>query len=389
MTMARIAIGAMIVLAVALAALSRSGDAQQFVLPTPKGQLGGAPPAPSAAIPVTPPVPPLATIPIVFEQAPTPPAAETIATAPASAHPATPRTGVASNGLIDNAVRSVVTVVVAGAATPASGTIVADGRHVVTALDAVGSASGAEVISADGVRESATVVGGDPESGLAVLQIDDGAEPALDFAKTPLAVGDAVVAMAGAASRVEQSKSSGVVTSTSVWRPTGPPAALLVAIDPPAAPPANGGALIGPDGLLAGVLIDDRLAGASETGGQPGSLAAGVGFAVPAPVVARVVDDLVNLSHVNYPWLGVVTAPAAVQAGSIQVVAVIPDSPAAQAGIEAGDVLVALDGRGFGPEAPASVSLLAHTPGDRVRIELRRDGSAQTVAATLGARPPA
>ncbi|HEU0114435.1 MAG TPA: PDZ domain-containing protein, partial [Thermomicrobiales bacterium] len=133
--------------------------------------------------------------------------------------------------------------------------------------------------------------------------------------------------------------------------------------------------------------IDDRLAGSTSLRGST-TIAEGVRYAVPAPLVARVVGDLMRQGHVDYPYLGVTVAPATDEpAGPVRVAAAISGGPAADAGIEAGDVLVGLDGRRFGPDAPASVTLLAHAPGDRVRIELRRDGRDQTVEATLGTKP--
>ncbi|HEU5432661.1 MAG TPA: trypsin-like peptidase domain-containing protein [Thermomicrobiales bacterium] len=383
--MLRLAIGVIVVAALALAVLAPNGSAQNL-LPTPKGQLGGAPAAPSAAIPVTPPVPPLATIPIVLAPAPTSPLPAAVATAPAVNRSATPRPGAVPAAPIARSARSIATIAIASSAT-GSGTIVADGRHVVTALDVIGSATTAEVIGADGVRAKATVVGADPESGLAVLEIDANLGQALAFAPAPLAVGDPVGAIGGGGG-AGQAMSSGIVTATDAWFPAGPPATWLVAIDAPAGAAADGGALVDADGALAGVLIDDRLAGANATTAQPDAVGS-VRYAVPAAIVRRVVDDLIRMGHVNYPWLGVAAAAApGAREGPAQVVAVIPGSPAAQAGIEAGDVLVALDGRPFGPGAPASVALLAHAPGDRVRIELRRDGVDQTLTVSLGAKPP-
>jgi S1-C subfamily serine protease len=368
------------VLGIALACWSGGGLAQDL-LPTPRGQLGGKVPLPTPAIPVTPPVPPLATIPIVLAPAPaapTSPAPSLVATTTASV--------VASPGSAAQAADSVVTIQVAGV-TAGSGSIVADGGVVVTARDVVGASSDVDMIDARGDHVAASVVGVDPESGLAVLHADRAIGPALAFSAATAAVGDPVVAVGGDGASGSQPSVHGVVASTGIWFPSGPPAVLLLETDVRAPASANGGPLIDAQGALAGVLIDDRLAGspaASPSSGVGGSLH----YAVPAPMVARVVDGLLSHGQVDYPFWGMAVAPATDDpAGPIRIGDVIPGSPAAQAGLQAGDVLIALDAVSFGPRSPASVELLMHVPGDRVQVRVRRDGVERTVDVALGARP--
>jgi S1-C subfamily serine protease len=390
--MVRLSIGVFLLVAVALAfalgAYAPAGVAQNY-LPTPRGQLGGAPAAPSAAIPLTPPVPPLATIPIVEPPAlalPTPASAgATAGTAvAATAFPAASATPVGAS-----AARSVVAIETPDRSAPASGVVVADGGVVVTALDAVGSAPRVEVVDAEGGRSTATVIGRDPESGLTVLRLAGSPRPALAIAGAPPATG-AGATVVGAGPGDRRLAEQALVAGTTVWFPSGPPAALLIAIDPPVANGMNGGALVDANGELAGVLIDDRLAGDRQSSVSSAEATRSVRFAVPAPVVARVVDETVRQGHVAYPYLGVVIAPAAdATAGPALVVQVAPGGPAARAGIEPGDLLLGLDGATFGPMLPASVALLAHAPDDRVALIVRRAGVERTVEATLGARPGA
>src|SRR5581483_2002101 len=143
---------------IALACWSAGGFAQDLA-PTPRGQLGGKVPLPTPAIPITPPVPPLATIPIVLAPAPAAP------TAAPSLNVTTTASAMASPISAPQAAASVVTIQVAGVAT-GSGSVVADGSVVVTARDVVGASADVVVIDARGERVGASVLGVDPDSGL-------------------------------------------------------------------------------------------------------------------------------------------------------------------------------------------------------------------------------
>jgi S1-C subfamily serine protease len=146
---------------------------------------------------------------------------------------------------------------------------------------------------------------------------------------------------------------------------------------------ALGGALADPRGAVVGITtaVDE-----DETGGW---------FVMPVEAVDKVVDDLLTDGTVHGCWLGIEGAdtPDPAQAGSTSgggtsVTSVIDDSPAALGGLAVGDVVVGLDDRPVTHMPDLNVALRAHSPGDRVDVDVTRpDGSRVTLVITLGEAP--
>ncbi len=126
--------------------------------------------------------------------------------------------------------------------------------------------------------------------------------------------------------------------------------------------------------------IESSSNGSGEAGGN-----VGIGFAVPSNTVKQVVEQLMSGQDVTHAYLGVQTADG--EATGATVAELSQDSPAAAAGIQAGDVIVSFDGKAVQTSAELSADVNGASAGDSVSLGVRRDGSEQTVQVTLGERP--
>jgi S1-C subfamily serine protease len=136
--------------------------------------------------------------------------------------------------------------------------------------------------------------------------------------------------------------------------------------------------------------------GISEAYIPPQAGAVSLGFAIPAGTAVEVVEELLEDGSAEHAFLGLaprtVTPQIAQQLGvsveeGVAVLAVEDGSPAEQAGIRTGDILVSLDGEPLASAEQLLAALRAFNPGDTVSAELMRDGEATEVEITLGERP--
>ncbi len=272
-----------------------------------------------------------------------------------------------------------------------SGVIVRSDGVIITNNHVV--AQGQEItVSLQDRREfPARVLLADPRSDLAVLKVDPRGErlpvlPIDDSADTQ--VGDLVLAI-GNPFGVGQTVTNGIVSALNrTADPTGD-AGAYIQTDAAINPGNSGGALVDMDGDLIGVnsFILSRSGGSS-----------GVGFAVPAAVVRRVVETAVGGGRaVVRPWLGArlqsVTADIAPSLGlttpnGALVADVWPGGPAARAGLRQGDLILTVDGQPAADAASVNIALANHRPGESVRIGYRR-GRTELQTTLRAEAPPA
>jgi len=119
----------------------------------------------------------------------------------------------------------------------------------------------------------------------------------------------------------------------------------------------------------------------------------GIGFAVPASTAQRIVDQLLASGRATHPWIGAQTAEISQDtadrfgtSAGLFVQAVAPAGPAAEAGLEEGDVITGLNG---GPANSVSLAwlLVSANVGQSVAVDYVRDGSARTTSLTLAEQP--
>jgi len=275
--------------------------------------------------------------------------------------------------------------VVSVQAGPASGTgfVVNRDGTIVTNAHVVGGTDTAQVSFGDsGQTVEAEVLGTDVSSDLAVLRVDPGSVDRLR--PLPLAdsdrvqVGDGVVAV-GNPFGLDRTATAGIVSAVGreIRSPDGFQIDHVIQTDAPINPGNSGGPLLDARGRVIGV--NTQIA----TGGS-GSGNVGIGFAVPSNTVRDVLPALARGERIERPFLGVTSAP---HPAGAQIQGVTPGSPAAAAGLRAGDVITGVDGSPVSDPDELSQAVSGHRPGDEVEVEVSRDGEQRTFDVELGTRP--
>ncbi len=245
------------------------------------------------------------------------------------------------------------------------------------------------VVLSDRREFPATLVMADEKTDLAVLKIETRGEalPTLAYADTRgVQVGDLVIAI-GNPFGVGQTVTSGIVSALARTDVGVSDFASFIQTDAAINPGNSGGALVDMNGRLVGVntMIFSRGGGSN-----------GVGFAIPAEMVKRVVDAAVNGGTLIRPWLGAkgetVTTQLAAIVGldrprGVLISEVFPDGPAAKAGLRKGDVVLAVDGRDVFDETGMKFYAATRPAGDVVGVTVLRNGREMPISVRLAAPP--
>lgn len=267
-----------------------------------------------------------------------------------------------------------------------SGVIVDKEGHIVTNHHVIANADAIRVQLADGRVAEARIVGRDPDTDLAVLKVDLTPLPVVSFGRSDqLKVGDVVLAI-GDPIGLSQTVTHGIVSATSRQQLGIAPLEDFIQTDAPINFGNSGGALIDANGALVGI---NTAIVAKNLGVE------GIGFAIPVNMVRGVMSDIIAHGRVIRGWIGIVPEDLpeeqAQQLGLGQAAVVIGNlyvgSPAQRAGIEPGDVLLAIDG-----EAPRSAQdalgrIAARAPGASITLRGLRGGHEFEVKAQVGERP--
>ena len=234
----------------------------------------------------------------------------------------------------------------------------------------------------DGDLVEAEVLGSDPSSDLAVLRVDPGSVGVLRPLRLAdsdrVRVGDAAVAI-GHPFRLDRTATAGIVSGIGreIQAPDGFQIDEAIQTDAPINPGNSGGPLLDARGRVIGVNTQIL------TGGS-GSGNVGVGFAVPSNTVREVLEPLSRGERIERPYLGVSTAP---HPDGAEIQEITPGSPAADAGLEAGDVITSLNGRAVRDPDDVLDVIENLEPGDEVEVIVSRDGSERSLQVELGTRP--
>ncbi|MBF6436997.1 S1C family serine protease [Nocardia cyriacigeorgica] len=263
---------------------------------------------------------------------------------------------------------------------------------------AAGGGPGAkmEVSFADGSTASATMVGADPVSDLAVIKVEGktGLTPIELGSSAGLQVGQPVIAI-GSPLGLAGTVTTGIVSAlnrpvSTSGQPSADPATpnpVIDAIQTDAAinPGNSGGALVDANGKLIGINTAIATLGGSDLGGQQsGSI--GLGFAIPVDQARRVAEELIETGHATYAQIGI-TVPRNDTVRGARVLEVTPDGPAAKAGIPAGVVITRMNDRTIDSGDALVAAVRSSRPGDKVSVTYtdEQGGNAKTVEVTLDA----
>jgi 2-alkenal reductase len=293
---------------------------------------------------------------------------------------------------------------IGGAGGSGSGFVYDDQGHIVTNNHVVSGASQITVVFADNSRVGATLVGTDPDSDLAVIKVSrlpDGVQPLPVGSLDMINVGQFVVAI-GSPFGEQGSMSLGIVSglgrSLASQRAVGTSGYRLpqvIQTDAPINPGNSGGPLVNLDGMVIGINSAIR----TQTGTN-----SGVGFAIPADAVTRMVPSMIETGRYTYPYMGVgLEDPVDVarrlgaqygEAVGTYVASVAPGSPADRAGLagwtqtRVGDLIVALDDRPIRSfDDLNSYLVFSAEVGQEISVTVIRDGEELTLPLTLGTRP--
>ena len=283
-----------------------------------------------------------------------------------------------------------------------SGVIYDKEGHILTNNHVVEGAEQLLVSLPDGRSFPGKLVGTDPQTDLAVVQITGDNLPVATLGDSKqLQVGDWVVAIGNAlALEGGPTVTTGVVSALgrTVQEPanstgsSGPFLFDVIQTDAAINPGNSGGPLINLQGQVVGV--NTLVAGQAE----PGLQAEGIGFAISIATAKPIADKLVASGRVEHAFLGIsyipLTPAIAAQLGIEQAEGVLvgnvaPNSPAANAGLRAEDVITEIDGNKLQGESALAQMIDSHKPGDEVTLTVVRGNETLILEVALASAPPA
>ena len=269
-----------------------------------------------------------------------------------------------------------------------SGVIVSTNGYILTNFHVIEAADDIQVSLNDGKTYKATVIGSDPESDLAILQIKAEKLPAITFGQMEnVRVGDVVLAI-GNPFGVGQTVTMGIVSALGRSHLGINTFENFIQTDAAINPGNSGGALVDTNGHLVGI----NTAIYSRTGGSHG-----IGFAIPVSSVRSIMEQIIQTGTVTRGWIGVeaqeITPDLAESFGlpgveGALIAGLMRNSPADAAGIRPGDVLLAVNGKAVKDPQVMLDLIAALKPEERVNFRLRRDKNIIEVQVKIGKRPP-
>jgi 2-alkenal reductase len=260
--------------------------------------------------------------------------------------------------------------------------------HVVTNEHVVHGGQEFVVVLADGREEPATLVGADAISDVAVLKVDKPVPAVANLGNSQeLLPGQPVLALGSPLGTFTNTVTEGIVSALGRTVPDedgGPELLNLIQHDAAINPGNSGGPLVTLDGQVVGIntlgIID----------------AQGLFFAVPAETIKRVTSDLISKGSVEYPYLGLqltqLDDQVILQWGmpvdeGFYVTGVVSTSPSDKAGLQAGDIVTAINLERVGKRQSMVGALFKYKPGDTVQLTVQRGMVSMRVDVTLTTRP--
>ncbi|HWR23332.1 MAG TPA: trypsin-like peptidase domain-containing protein [Feifaniaceae bacterium] len=284
-----------------------------------------------------------------------------------------------------------------------SGVIISADGYIITNNHVIDGANGIKVYLSDDTEYSATLIGSDQKTDLAVIKIEAaGLTPVSMGDSDTLVVGEDVVAIGNPLGELRGTATSGMVSALSRTITIDSQEMTLLQTDAAINPGNSGGGLFNARGQLIGIINAKVASSATE----------GLGFAIPVNDAKAVIEDLIDLGYVSgRAYLGVYTQNVAVQPertngqggdlfgifefGSgqnvetrVQVAEIVKGSAAENAGIQAGDLILAVDGKEISTGSELATAISEYKAGDTATIEVQRSGGGLTLTVTFGEYVP-
>jgi len=267
-----------------------------------------------------------------------------------------------------------------------SGVIVDESGHIVTNHHVIANAESVQVQLADGRVADAHIVGRDPDTDLAVLKINLGSLPVATFGRSDqLKVGDVVLAI-GNPIGLSQTVTHGIVSATSRQQLGIAPLEDFIQTDAPINFGNSGGALVDSSGALIGI---NTAIVAKSLGVE------GIGFAIPVNMVRGVLSDIIAHGRVIRGWIGIVpedvsdeqAARLGLAQGGILIANLYVGSPGQDAGLQPGDLMLAIGGTTLHSAQDALARIANEKPGAVLAIKVLRGRRTLDVKAHVSERP--
>jgi S1-C subfamily serine protease len=295
-----------------------------------------------------------------------------------------------------------------GGTATGSGFVIDEEGHIITNAHVVDGAGAVRVaLGEDGDTYEGDVLGADPSTDIAVIKVDapaDALEPLELGDSSQVTVGDPAIAI-GNPFGLDRTATAGIISAVQrqISAPNGFTIIDAIQTDAPINPGNSGGPLLDASGRVIG--INSQI----ESPGGGGNV--GIGFAVPINTGSEIATQLIDDGQVQHAFLGISGADLTPEIADVLnldtdtgalVQSVVPDSPADEAGIEAGDaeltiagqplraggdLIVAADGEPVEEMGDVIGAVDAKGPGETIELTLVRDGERRTVSVELTERP--
>jgi S1-C subfamily serine protease len=269
---------------------------------------------------------------------------------------------------------------------------------ILTNKHVVDGATQISVILGDSREMPASLYGIDPLTDLAIIKVDSSGLPTVSIgSSSELKPGQLAIAIGNPLGEFENTVTTGVISGLGRQIVAGGSVSTsaeqlnnLIQTDAAINPGNSGGPLLDSGGQVVGINT-----AVSQD-------AQGIGFAIPIDVAKPIMEQAVNGEQLSRPWIGVYYQPVTKQLADERNLpvdygvlvdssngrpAVFPNSPAAAAGLQTGDVITAVDGKKVDAESDLADHILPHQPGDKITLTVMRGGSQMDVSVTLGTLP--
>jgi Do/DeqQ family serine protease len=270
-----------------------------------------------------------------------------------------------------------------------SGVIVDPAGHIVTNNHVIANATTIKVQLADGRVADAKVVGRDPDTDLAVLDIQLEHLPVMTLGRSDrLQVGDEVLAI-GNPLGLQQTVTHGIVSATGRNQLGVATFENFIQTDAAINEGNSGGALVDADGELVGINTAVIAKNMDATGVE------GIGFAIPVNLARGVMQEILDHGRVIRGWTGIVAedfsaeqaAQFSLPRGGVVVTSLYRDSPAASAGVRPGDIVLAIDGADVANAQDALKQMALRKPGGSVKLKVQRGTRQVEIECKVAERP--
>ena len=255
-------------------------------------------------------------------------------------------------------------------------------NHVVAGADQI------VVALKDGRETLARIIGSDPETDLAVLKIDLQDLPFITLGRSDnIRIGDVSLAI-GNPFGVGQTVTMGIISATGRNQLGLNTYEDFIQTDAAINPGNSGGALVDAYGNLVGI----NTAIFSKSGGSQG-----IGFAIPVKLAMDVMQAIIEHGQVIRGWLGIEVQPLTPELAEsfgmdgrpgIVVAGIYRDGPAQKAGPQPGDLILSIDGEAAGDGRRSMNQVARAKPGEKISIDILRNGKPLKLTAEIGVRPP-